>query len=101
MSTITGDFGKVTTDFGADACGQSLVLQGDGKILVAGRGAYNGGSYDFALARYNANGNLDISFDVDGKVTTDMGSLYDFGRSVTLQSDGKILMAGEVYGFGT
>ena len=28
---------------------------------------------DFALARYNADGSLDTSFDGDGKVTTDFG----------------------------
>ncbi|MBK6884948.1 MAG: hypothetical protein IPH05_18885 [Flavobacteriales bacterium] len=41
---------------------------------------------DFALARYNADGNLDNSFSVDGKVTTDVGLGGDLGNSVTASS---------------
>src|SRR2546422_7288241 len=63
-----GTGGKVTTDFsGSGSIDGALVLaiQGDGKIVTAG---FSGG--DFALARYNTNGTLDTSFDIDGKVTT-------------------------------
>jgi uncharacterized delta-60 repeat protein len=85
--------GKLTTDFGSEDYGQSVTLQTDGKILVAGTG-----DHDFALARYNVNGSLDTSFDTDGKLTTDFGSeddpYNDDGQSVTLQPDGKILVAG-------
>ena len=41
-----------------------------------------------------AAGDLDTSFDSDGKVTTEVGSTYDRGRSVAIQSDGKIVAAG-------
>ena len=88
--------GMVTTDFsmGSRDVGAAAVIQPDGKILVAG---YSGffPSYDFALARYNADGSLDTSFDGDGLVTTDfsMGS-DDVGIAVVLQSDSKILVAG-------
>ena len=41
-----------------------------------------------------AAGDLDTSFDSDGKVTTEVGSTNDFARSVTIQSDGKIVVAG-------
>ena len=41
-----------------------------------------------------AAGDLDTSFDSDGKVTTDFGSANDFARSVAIQSDGKIVAAG-------
>jgi len=81
--------GKVTTNIGPGVSSDtSVVLQADGKILVAGT---NGS--DFALARYNTNGSLDTSFDTDGKVTTDFGA-NDAGRSVAVQADGKILVAG-------
>jgi uncharacterized delta-60 repeat protein len=87
-TSFDGD-GQLTTDFGSGSCeGQSITLQPDGKILVAG---YSSG--DFALARYNADGSLDTSFDGDGKLTTDFGS-SDGGSSVTLQEDGKIVVAG-------
>ncbi len=96
--SFDGD-GKLTTDFfGSSDYGNSITLQTDGKILVAGS-AYNsiGGSSDFALARYNANGSLDTSFDGDGKLTTDFGSYDDYGQSITLQPDGKILVAGSTF----
>ena len=42
----------------------------------------------------NADGSLDTSFDTDGKITTAIGSSNDYGRSVAIQSDGKIVAAG-------
>ena len=41
-----------------------------------------------------ADGDLDTSFDSDGKVTTEVGSTNDYAGSVTIQSDGKIVAAG-------
>ncbi|MCP4389013.1 MAG: hypothetical protein GY802_12015, partial [Gammaproteobacteria bacterium] len=92
-SSFDGD-GVLTTDFGAsNEVGQSVTVQSDGKILVAGY-SNNGGDNDFALTRYNTDGSLDSSFDGDGKLTTAIGSSADFGYSVTVQNDGKILLAG-------
>ena len=85
----TGD-GKVTTDFGSgNDYGRSVTVQSDGKILVAGTT-----NSEFTLTRYNADGSLDTTFDGDGKVTTDVSSGSDSGYSVTVQSDGRILVAG-------
>jgi len=95
-TSFDGD-GKVTTPFGSwYEYGYSVALQPDGKIVVGGF-AWGDSSYDFALARYNSNGSLDTSFDGDGKVVTPIGSSSDYGYSVTLQSDGKIVLAGETY----
>ena len=44
-----------------------------------------------------ADGDLDTSFDSDGKVTTDFGSGTDRARSVAIQTDGKIVVAGESF----
>ena len=60
----------------------------DGKILVAGFAFSSGIDGDFALARYNADGTLDTSFDTDGKVTTDLGTNYDGARAIAIQPDG-------------
>ncbi|MCU7815842.1 MAG: DUF4347 domain-containing protein, partial [Candidatus Thiodiazotropha sp. (ex Rostrolucina anterorostrata)] len=87
--------GTVTTDIdaGSDA-GQSVIVQSDGKILVAGH-SDNGTSTQFTLTRYNVDGSLDDSFDGDGIVTTDINVINsDVGTSVALQADGKILVAG-------
>jgi uncharacterized delta-60 repeat protein len=85
--------GKVTTPIGSSSDeANSVVLQSDGKIIVAGFS--NGATRDFAVVRYNANGSLDTSFDTDGIVTTPIGSGTDEAKSVVLQSDGKIIAAG-------
>jgi uncharacterized delta-60 repeat protein len=92
-STFDTD-GKVTTSIREfDDIGYSVAIQSDGKIVVAGY-SENGSNKDFALARYNANGSLDITFDTDGKVTTSIGGADDFCYAVAIQSDGKILAFG-------
>ncbi|MFA7279016.1 MAG: delta-60 repeat domain-containing protein, partial [Sterolibacterium sp.] len=94
LDTNFGSGGKVTTSFGDDGNGYSVALQTDGKILVTGS-SYIGGvdRNDFTLARYNTDGSLDTGFDGDGKVTTDFGGA-EYGMNVTVQADGKILVAG-------
>lgn len=67
-------------------------MQPDGKILVAGS-SNSGSDWDFALARYNADGSLDTSFG-GGIVATAVGLSDDKGRGVAVQTDGKILVAG-------
>ena len=92
-SSFNGN-GKVTTDInGGEDYAKSVVLQSDGKILVVGD-SYNGGSSDFALVRYNSDGSLDLSFDSDGKVTTDFLTANDYAYSVAVQQDEKIVVAG-------
>ena len=89
--------GKVTTPIGNDADSPyGLAIQGDGKIVVAGS-SYNGSNNDFALARYNANGTLDTSFNGNGKLTTAIGSGEDHAVSPVIQTDGKIVVAGDSY----
>ncbi|MEL0587155.1 MAG: tandem-95 repeat protein [Candidatus Thiodiazotropha sp. (ex. Lucinoma kazani)] len=93
-TSFGGGDGIVTTTVGPAAdYGQSVTVQADGKILVAGD-TYNGSNYDFAVTRYNTDGTLDTSFGGDGIVTTDLGAGHDFGFGVTTQTDGKILVAG-------
>ncbi|NIS80095.1 MAG: hypothetical protein GTO14_07775, partial [Anaerolineales bacterium] len=60
------DPGMVTTDIGTSDSGYGLAIQNDGKIVVGGSSAS-----DFGVVRYMPDGDLDSSFDTDGKVTTD------------------------------
>jgi uncharacterized delta-60 repeat protein len=95
LDTSFGGDGKVLTDFGSDSSGtaHAIALQPDGKIVVAGGGSHGSGNSDFALARYLPNGTLDASFGSNGTVLTDF--LYDSAYALVLQSDGKIVVAGD------
>jgi uncharacterized delta-60 repeat protein len=86
-TTFSGD-GKATTDFSVDDEAFAVVIQADDKVVVAGEASGN-----FALARYNANGSLDTTFDGDGKIVTDFGAA-ESANGVAIQSDGKIVAAG-------
>src|SRR5262245_15013971 len=89
-----GTSGLVITAIGAsDDFGHSMVIDSAGKIVSAGK-SYNGGNYDFALARYNADGSLDVTFDGDGKLTTAIGAGDDLALSVIIDGSGKIVVAG-------
>lgn len=90
--TFSGD-GIQTTDFGFREFGKAITLQPDGKFIVVGSTDYFG-SDDFAIARYNTDGSLDLSFSGDGKQTTSFSSIGDAASSVAIQSDGRIVVAG-------
>jgi len=99
-----GNAGLATTDFGGDsttaAAAYAVTIQADGKIVAAGwtsnADQQSGSLYhgDFALARFNANGSLDVSFGNHGLVTTDFGGSLDQANAVLVQPDGKIVTAG-------
>ncbi|MBK9947788.1 MAG: DUF4347 domain-containing protein [Nitrospira sp.] len=90
-----GGSGYVSTDLaGGNDRADSLTIQSDGKVILAGFG-FNGTSFDFALVRYNTDGSLDTSFNGTGKVLTDFGgNSSDTGNEVRVQADGKIVVAG-------
>ena len=54
-----------------------------------------GSDFEFAFARYNANGSLDTSFSGDGRQTTDFAGASDSGSGLALQRDGKLVVAGD------
>ncbi|MCP5089557.1 MAG: hypothetical protein GY949_01400, partial [Gammaproteobacteria bacterium] len=96
LDTGYGTGGKVISDLsGNDDKGYAAALQADGKIVVAGY-SNNGVDNDFMLARYDTDGSLDTSFGGgDGFTTTAIGSGDDIARSLALQADGKIVLAGQ------
>ena len=89
-----GNSGVVLTDFaGSFDSLAALALQSDGKIVALGETA-TASAYNFAAARYQVNGDLDGSFGVGGKVTTDFGGI-DKGSDVLVQPDGKLVVVGD------
>jgi uncharacterized delta-60 repeat protein len=96
LDTTFGNRGRVRTDFpGLAAVPSAVVVQPDGKIVVAG-GAFPLFTFagDFKVVRYNPNGSLDTSFGSGGIVTTVFPGDGSYAFAVALQSDGKIIAAG-------
>ena len=89
--SFSGD-GIVTTSFGFTAAALDVALQPDGKIVAAGSAGALPGESTFALARYNADGSLDLSFGGDGTVTTDFGLTAAY--AVAVGPDGRIVAGG-------
>ncbi|MFZ1686001.1 MAG: T9SS type A sorting domain-containing protein [Flavobacteriales bacterium] len=86
--------GVATMSFGMyHQGGSDLCLQPDGKIVMVGRCGTNS-LHDLAMLRFNPNGNLDTSFDGDGKVSMPYGIWTEAFTTVALQPDGKIVAAG-------
>jgi uncharacterized delta-60 repeat protein len=91
-----GNHGRVRTDFpGLAAVPSSVVVQPDGKLVVAG-GAFPLFTFlgDFKIVRYNPNGSLDASFGDSGIVTTSFPGQGSYAFAVALQPDGRIIAAG-------
>jgi uncharacterized delta-60 repeat protein len=72
----------------------SLAIQSNGRIVVAGYATTGASSLGFAVVRYNSNGTLDTTFNTDGILITSIGTRFDIANSVAIQSDGKIVVAG-------
>lgn len=93
-TSFDGD-GKVITASGYSYA-EKLVIQPNGKIVVAGLGAGpTGFDGDFSVVRYTSSGSLDSTWGAGGIVTTDFNNGYDdYAGSMAIQSDGKIVVVG-------
>lgn len=95
LDRIFGNFGFARVDFaGLNDFAFSLIEQGGG-FLLGGLTTTATGDSDFALARFDANGIIDTTFDGDGRQTTE----FNLGRNnairdLTLDSAGRILAGG-------
>lgn len=76
-----------------------LVLQADGKPILMGYTIFQG-LIDMAMVRFDTDGNLDSTFNGDGMVSFDNMGREDYGYSIALQADDKIILAGYSYGGG-
>jgi uncharacterized delta-60 repeat protein len=91
--------GRRVTDMGIAGAGDAqaedvAIHAATGTILVTG---YAGvfGDYRIALARHNANGALDLTFDGDGRVLTNVaGSPVDVAKGIAVTAGNKIVVAG-------
>lgn len=93
-ASFDGD-GKVSTSLGPFDTARIVLVQPDGKILLGGDRYAGETNYDFAVVRYNPDGTLDNSFDLNGVVATNRSAFSrEQGYGMVLQPDGKILIVG-------
>lgn len=95
-----GNNGIVTTTIGNFSNrAESVIIQSDGKILVGGS-FENTINQDFVVLRYNESGSIDSTFHFDGMAITNFYQT-DYGLSLAIQNDNKIILAGLVQnGYG-
>jgi uncharacterized delta-60 repeat protein len=75
--------------------GETIVTP-EGKVIIVGKAA-NCCGYDIAVARFNADGTLDNTFDGDGVLVFDFGlapNVWEYPHTVAVQPDGKIIIGG-------
>jgi uncharacterized delta-60 repeat protein len=98
VDTTFGTAGKATLGFGQDVDLNAIAITPDGKIVAVGQVVAPLGVWDWAVARFNADGTPDTTFDGDGKLTTDFFAFGDTAYGVDVQPDGKILVTGVATG---
>jgi uncharacterized delta-60 repeat protein len=106
LDTTFGSYGTVRTYLngsnGANDVASSVVVQTNGKIVVAGKTHYLYNDGQFGVVRYNVNGTLDNTFGTNGTASFFINGgdmLDDACHSVALQKDGKIVLAGSCYAY--
>lgn len=104
--SLDGEFGNggvAITDLGGlTEEGRAVVVQPDGRLVVAASVRYPGSAFgdpstDLIVVRYGSDGKLDPSFASGGvlHVPPDSGGAYFFVAGVALTRDGTILVGGD------
>src|SRR6185312_15282973 len=98
LDSSFGNAGTVVTSIETGCAAYGGGIQPDGKSLAAGLAVAQNGSVvnaDFAAARYNTNGALDLTFGSLGRSTNNAGGgTLDGAYAMAIQPDGKIVLAG-------
>jgi len=100
-TTFSGD-GKAHINFDLGGSNADRALDGvqlaNGKLVIVGSAEVDGQGTDFAVARLNADGTRDTSFNGDGRVTfhfdLDPTNIDEIASSVAIDANGNILVAG-------
>jgi uncharacterized delta-60 repeat protein len=92
LDTSFSGNGKAAINFGGIDAARNVLVQPNGRIVVAGEGAPTSA---FCVARLRTNGGLDATFGSGGRRVIDFGGDNEFASGAALQPDGKIVLAGE------
>ena len=74
----------------------AMVLQSDGKSIIASHINTGGQHSDFALTRFLSDGTLDSSFATNGSLITNM-AMSEMPRDMVFQPDGKLVVSGSIF----
>ncbi len=89
-----GNNGVVVQNFGSGDVIYDMALQ-NGKFLCAGTSGSGFDDLDFTMIRFNPNGSLDTDFGDNGTLRTDIAAGFDEANGLTIQQDGRIVLAGK------
>jgi uncharacterized delta-60 repeat protein len=89
-TSFSGD-GRRVVDFGGTDAARVVLVQPNGRIVLAGGGA---ASSSFCVARLRKSGSLDMTFGSGGKRVVDFGGNDESISGAALQPDGKLVVVG-------
>ncbi|MEO6393299.1 MAG: FG-GAP-like repeat-containing protein [Pyrinomonadaceae bacterium] len=72
----------------------AVLIQPDGKIVLAGESGINNPDHGLTLVRFTAAGVLDPSFGGDGIASVEIGTNSSIGYGVAIQPSGALVVAG-------
>ena len=91
LDATFGGTGKVTLPTGEQEEVASVLVQPDGKVVVAGTTGET--TTQMMVTRFDGKGELDRSWGVDGRASAEFDG-YSMGAAAALQPDGKVVVAG-------
>jgi len=91
-----GNDGEVVTAGGGvfGSVSNSLALQADGRIVVAGTGFDQNVDWRYVIRRYDPDGTLDNSYGTDGITRVQVGGQHNEGFAVAVDAAGRAVVAG-------
>jgi uncharacterized delta-60 repeat protein len=98
-----GESTPVTGYYGVPSTVEAVVIQPDGRILIAGMFVTMGAQPSYKIARLLANGSLDPTFagpPVHGDWWNPSGSYDGYFAAMALQADGRIMVGGSFTNIG-
>jgi uncharacterized delta-60 repeat protein len=97
LDTTFGGTGLVSEQIapGSTDTAIGVVIQPDGKIVVAGNTNAFGSQENFAVMRFNPDGTVDTSFGNNGERVIDFYGGNDFLSAIALEPNGRIVVVGK------
>lgn len=95
LDNTFGNNGIIVRDFdGVSDSSNDVVVQRNGKAIVAGNQGTQAGGAILTVLKYNEDGTPDDTFGTDGVATVDFGSTRASANRVVIQKDCKLVVAG-------